>query len=60
MEKELTVNLANLNQAETIKTRIEKQVDFLDVTNAHSERKTFNNATSENLLFALSDDKIKL
>ena len=53
------MNLANLNQAETIKTRIEKQVDFLDVTNAHSERKTFN-ATSENLLFALSDDKIKL
>ena len=59
MEKELTVNLANLNQAETIKTRLEKQVDFLDITNAHSERKTFN-AKSENLLFALSDDKIKL
>lgn len=53
------MNLANLNQAETIKTRLEKQVDFLDVTNAHSERKTFN-AKSENLLFALSDDKIKL
>ena len=39
MEKELTVNLANLNQAETIKTRLEKQVDSLDVTNAYSERK---------------------
>lgn len=39
MEKELTVNLANLNQAETIKTRLEKQVDSLDVTNTHSERK---------------------
>ena len=38
-EKELTVNLANLNQAETIKTRLEKQVDTLDVTNAHYERK---------------------
>lgn len=59
MEKELTVNLANLNQAETIKTRLEKQIDFLDITNAHSERKTFN-SKSENLLFALSDDKIKL
>lgn len=33
------MNLANLNQAETIKTRFEKQVDSLDVTNAHSERK---------------------
>ncbi|MEQ2375377.1 hypothetical protein [Pilosibacter fragilis] len=40
MDKELTVNLANLNQAETIKTRLEKQVDSLDVTNAYSERKT--------------------
>ena len=39
MDKELTVNLANLNQAETIKTRLEKQVDSLDVTNAYSERK---------------------
>ena len=39
MEKELTVNLANLKQAETIKTRLEKQVDSLDVTNAYSERK---------------------
>ena len=33
------MNLANLNQAETIKTRLEKQVDSLDVTNAYSERK---------------------
>lgn len=39
MDKELTVNLANLNQAETIKTRLEKQVDSFDVTNAYSERK---------------------
>lgn len=39
MDKELTVNLANLNQAETIKTRLEKQVDSLDVKNAYSERK---------------------
>ena len=39
MDKELTVNLANLNQAETIKTRLGKQVDSLDVTNAYSERK---------------------
>ena len=39
MEKKLTVNLANLNKAETIKTRLEKQVGFLDVTNTHSERK---------------------
>ena len=39
MDKELTVNLANPNQAETIKTRLEKQVDSLDVTNAYSERK---------------------
>ena len=39
MDKELIVNLANLNQAETIKTRLEKQVDSLDVTNAYSERK---------------------
>ena len=39
MDKELTVNLANLNQSETIKTRLEKQVDSLDVTNAYSERK---------------------
>lgn len=38
MKKELTVNLANLNQTETIKARLEKQVDSLDVTNAHSER----------------------
>lgn len=33
------MNLANLNQAETIKTRLEKQVESLDVTNAYSERK---------------------
>mgnify|MGYP000357602753 FL=1 len=39
MDKELTVNLANLNQAETIRTRLEKQVDSLDATNAYSERK---------------------
>ena len=39
MDKELTVNLANLNQAETIRTRLEKQLDSLDVTNAYSERK---------------------
>lgn len=39
MKKELTVNLANLNQTETIKARLEKQVDSLDVTNAYSERK---------------------
>ena len=39
MDNELTVNLANLNQEETIKTRLEKQVDSLDVTNAYSERK---------------------
>lgn len=39
MDKELTVNLANLNQTETIRTRLEKQVDSLDVTNAYSERK---------------------
>ena len=39
MDQELTVNLANLNQAETIRTRLEKQVDSLDVTNAYSERK---------------------
>ena len=39
MDKELTVNLANLNQAETIRTRLEKQVDSLDVTNAYSERR---------------------
>lgn len=39
MEKEVSVNLANLNQAETIKTRLEKQVESLDVTNAYSERK---------------------
>lgn len=32
-------NLANLNQAETIKTRLEKQMDTLDVTNPHYERK---------------------
>ena len=29
MKKELTVNLANLNQTETIKARLEKQVDSL-------------------------------
>ena len=39
MEKELSVNLANLNQAETIKTRLEKQMDTLDVTDPHYERK---------------------
>lgn len=39
MEKELSVNLANLNQAETIKTRLEKQMDTLDVTDSHYERK---------------------
>ena len=39
MDKELTVNLANLNQAETIKTRLEKQVDCLDDTNDYSETK---------------------
>ena len=39
MDKELTVNLANLNQAETIRSRLEKQVDSLEVTNAYSERK---------------------
>lgn len=39
MEKELSVNLANLNQAETIKTRLEKQMDTLDVTDLHYERK---------------------
>lgn len=39
MEKELSVNLANLNQAETIKTRLEKQMDTLDVTDTHYERK---------------------
>ena len=39
IQAKLTVNLANLNQAETIKTRLEKQVDSFDVTNAYSERK---------------------
>ena len=39
MEKELSVNLTNLNQAETIKTRLEKQMDTLDVTDPHYERK---------------------
>ena len=39
MEKELSVLSARLHQAEAIKTRIEQQMDNLDVNTAHYEKK---------------------
>ncbi|MBO4844760.1 MAG: recombinase family protein [Lachnospiraceae bacterium] len=39
MEKELSVLSARLHQAEAIKTRIEQQMDSLDVNTAHYEKK---------------------
>lgn len=39
MEKELSVLSAKLHQAEGIKTRIEQQMDSLDVNTAHYEKK---------------------
>lgn len=39
MEKELSVLSARLHQAEAIKTRIEQQMDSLDVNTPHYEKK---------------------
>ena len=39
LEKQLSVLNTNLHQAETIKTRLEQQMDNLDVTEAHYEKK---------------------
>ena len=40
LEKQLSVLNANLHQAETIKTRLEQQMDNLDVTDIHLLFKT--------------------
>ena len=39
LEKQLSVLNANLHQAETIKTRLEQQMDNLDVTDIHYDKK---------------------
>ncbi len=39
LEKQLSVLNASLHQAETIKTRLEQQMDILDVTDAHYDKK---------------------
>ena len=39
LEKQLSVLNASLHQAETIKTRLEQQMDNLDVTETHYEKK---------------------
>ena len=39
LEKQLSVLNASLHQAETIKTRIEQQMDNLDVTDTHYDKK---------------------
>ena len=39
LEKQLSVLNASLHQAETIKTRLEQQMDNLDVTDAHYDKK---------------------
>lgn len=39
LEKQLSVLNANLHQAETIKTRLEQQMDHLDVTDTHYAKK---------------------
>ena len=39
LEKQLSVVNANLHQAETIKTRLEQQMDNLDVTDIHYDKK---------------------
>ena len=39
LEKQLSVLNASLHQAETIKTRLEQQVDNLDVTDTHYDKK---------------------
>ena len=39
LEKQLSVLNANLHQAETIKTRLEQQIDNLDVTDIHYDKK---------------------
>lgn len=40
LQKQLSVLNANLHQAETIKTRLEQQMDNLDVTDIHYDKKT--------------------
>ncbi len=39
LEKQLSVLNASLHQAETIKTRVEQQMDNLDVTDTHYDKK---------------------
>ena len=39
LEKQLSVLNASLHQAETIKTRLEQQMDNLDVTDTHYDKK---------------------
>lgn len=39
LEKQLSVLNANLHQAEIIKTRLEQQMDNLDVTDMHYDKK---------------------
>ena len=38
LEKQLSVSNASIHQAETIKTRLEKQMDNLDVTDTHYDK----------------------
>ena len=40
LKKQLSVLNASLHQAETIKTRLEQQMDNLDVTDTHYDKKT--------------------
>ena len=39
LKKQLSVLNASLHQAETIKTRLEQQMDNLDVTDTHYDKK---------------------
>ena len=39
LEKQISVLNASLHQAETIKTRLEQQMDNLDVTDTHYDKK---------------------
>lgn len=39
LEKQISVLNASLHQAETIKTRLEQQMDNLDVTDMHYDKK---------------------
>ena len=39
MEKELSVLMARLQQAENTKTRLEQQIDTMDQSTAHYEKK---------------------